>query len=1349
LLTNEISSPYPLNKGEFHLRFADSIMRLPCCHALSPSPLSRHFFDLFSAPPGRDLGVLTDASAVDGSAQQLVQQIKTFGAVNKWHIIGLVIAVVVEGLLIAWLMLLQVRRRQAEAESRRLAQIADAERKQLNDVVSNVPGIVWEAKIQPGDNGRRTTFVSNYVEKMLGITPEEWMASPAGFGLTIMPEAEDRIIANRTSEEVIASGRQGVSQFRWRAKDGRLVWAETYLNPILDDQGKTVGLRGVTIDITQRKLIEESLRETETRNRAILAAIPDLMFLQTRDGVYLDYHAIDETNLLVSPEMFLGKNMRDILPPDLARDFAECFARATEDGEPQFYEYKLSIDGTDQWFEARIVRSGDNILSVVRDITERKTSEAALQESEFNYRSIFNAANDGLMVQELATGKIIDVNERTCEMFGYTADEVKNKTVLDLSSNEGLYTQTAVTDLIQKAGAGHPQLFEWHAKKSSGELFWVEVGLRRASLSGKACLLAVVRDISERKEAEAQLAQSHRQVNEILESIGDAFYSLDNELRLTYVNRKTEELWGMKREDLLGKNFLEVFPQSVGTHSYHECMRAINEGCIVNFETISPILNRWVEVSVYPTASGLSIYFRDVTDRKRSLDELRQSEERFSKAFRANPQPMALTTMAEGRYLDVNDSLLAISGYQREELIGHTALELGVWGAPERRHDFIAQLREKGSLVNVETKFRTKNGEVRTFLSSAEQLEIDGLDCLLIASSDITERMKAQQALQESEARLSLAYQASRMGTFEWNLKTGVSTWSRELEEMYGLLPGTFASTHGAWENLVHPDDRGNAEAMIQQAMETGRHAEGEWRVRWPDGSIHWIFSRVQVFRDEAGKPKTMSGINIDITERILARQAVEESETRFRNLADTAPVMIWLVDENQGCIYVNRHFLDFTGRTLEQELGFGWNEDVHPDDLQNTMDTYTEAFQKRLPLELELRMRRADGKYRWVLTSSIPRFSSAGTFLGYIGTGVDFTERKESEEALRTAHDELQRLKNQLEAENIYLQEELQEDQSFGDIVGQSAPVKYVLYKISQVAPTDSSVLITGETGTGKELVARAIHAASRRQDRPLIRVNCAALSPTLIESELFGHEKGAFTGAAARKLGRFEVANGGTLLLDEIGELPLDLQSKLLQVLQDGEFERVGGSKTVRVDVRVIAATNRDLRQQVEKNQFREDLWYRLNVFPIMMPSLRDRRDDIPVLTDHFVRRFARKFGKPITAVSPDSMDQLCNYSWPGNVRELANVIERAVINSRGSVLRIRDDFFSSEVETLAAQVKTLEEMERDYIIRILQDMRWRIDGPNGAARVLGMNPSTLRTRMGKLGIQKPNGRSSTPAP
>jgi transcriptional regulator with GAF, ATPase, and Fis domain len=344
--------------------------------------------------------------------------------------------------------------------------------------------------------------------------------------------------------------------------------------------------------------------------------------------------------------------------------------------------------------------------------------------------------------------------------------------------------------------------------------------------------------------------------------------------------------------------------------------------------------------------------------------------------------------------------------------------------------------------------------------------------------------------------------------------------------------------------------------------------------------------------------------------------------------------------------------------------------------------------------------------------------------------------ERQQLERALQEANDQLQQLKNQLEAENIYLQQELQLDEKFGEIVGQSDAIKYVLFKITQVAPTDTTVLITGETGTGKELVARAIHGASSRKDRPLIKVNCGALSPTLIESELFGHEKGAFTGAVGRKQGRFELAHGGTIFLDEIGELPPELQVKLLRVIQESEFERLGGNKTIKVDVRIIAATNRNLKLEVDQGTFREDLWYRINVYPITMPPLRQRKEDIPLLVEHFVNMYARKFSKDISSISPRTMEDLQAHSWPGNIRELANVIERAVIHTHGSVLQVIDHF---KPVAEVAPTGTLEEVERDYIIRTLENTGWRIEGPHGAAKVLGLNPSTLRTRMLKLGIQR----------
>jgi formate hydrogenlyase transcriptional activator len=469
----------------------------------------------------------------------------------------------------------------------------------------------------------------------------------------------------------------------------------------------------------------------------------------------------------------------------------------------------------------------------------------------------------------------------------------------------------------------------------------------------------------------------------------------------------------------------------------------------------------------------------------------------------------------------------------------------------------------------------------------------------------------------------------------------------------------------------------------------------------------------------------------------VAGEQSMRETEDRFRVTVDSAPAMIWTTGTDLKCTYVNKRWLEFTGRTEEKELGTGWTDGIHAEDYDSTLQAYESRCNARQPFALEYRMRRQSGDYRWILDTGIPRYAPDGEFLGYIGTCVDITGRKESEVALQTAHEELHQLKNQLEAENISLQQELQLDDKFGEIIGQSDAIKYVLYKVTQVAPTNTTVLIMGETGTGKELVARAIHGASNRKDKTLIKVNCGALSPTLIESELFGHEKGSFTGAIARTQGRFELANGGTIFLDEIGELPPELQVKLLRVIQENEFERIGGSKTIKVDVRIIAATNRNLKAEVEKGTFREDLWYRLNVYPITVPPLRQRKEDIPLLVEYFSGVYAKKCGKNISSVSPRAMQSLEVHSWPGNVRELANVIERAVIHTQGSVLQLVDHWEPLVAE--AGTTQTLEEVEREYIVRTLEQTGWRIEGKSGAATILGLNPSTLRTRMMKLGIQR----------
>jgi transcriptional regulator with GAF, ATPase, and Fis domain len=349
------------------------------------------------------------------------------------------------------------------------------------------------------------------------------------------------------------------------------------------------------------------------------------------------------------------------------------------------------------------------------------------------------------------------------------------------------------------------------------------------------------------------------------------------------------------------------------------------------------------------------------------------------------------------------------------------------------------------------------------------------------------------------------------------------------------------------------------------------------------------------------------------------------------------------------------------------------------------------------------------------------------------------YQEKTRAASELQEALSEVEDLKNRLQAENIYLQDEIKVQNNFQNIIGQSEPLKEVFHQI--VADTDATVLILGESGTGKELIARAIHNISDRNDRPLVKVNCSAIPSNLIESEFFGHERGAFTGAISRKIGRFELAHNGTIFLDEIGDLPLELQSKLLRVLQEGEFERLGNPATIKVDIRIIAATNRDLEKEVEKGNFREDLFYRLNVVPILVPPLRQRSDDIPLLVKFFVQRFSQKVGKKIESISQSTLDKLCNYYWPGNVRELENVIERAVILSENNRLNLGNWLnHNGNGQITNPNIQSLNETEKIQIIKALKLTSWRVSGEKGAAKILGINPKTLESRMKKLEIERP---------
>jgi formate hydrogenlyase transcriptional activator len=478
-----------------------------------------------------------------------------------------------------------------------------------------------------------------------------------------------------------------------------------------------------------------------------------------------------------------------------------------------------------------------------------------------------------------------------------------------------------------------------------------------------------------------------------------------------------------------------------------------------------------------------------------------------------------------------------------------------------------------------------------------------------------------------------------------------------------------------------------------------------------------------------------------DITERIRAIEAIQDREQLFHTVANTAPVLIWMSGKDKLCTFFNDSWLAFTGHRSEEELGKIRSEAVHPDDLNHCLEVYLPAFDSKLEFEMEYRLRRSDGEYRWIFEHGVPIFESDGTLRGYVGSCIDITERKESEKALIDANERLVEANRQIEIfkeklknENVYLQEEIKVERSHQEVVGQSQAIRRVLMKAEQVAPTNSTVLLLGETGTGKELIARAIHRYSKRRDRLMVKVNCAALPATLVENELFGREKGAYTGALTREIGRFELAHESTIFLDEIGELPLELQAKLLRVLQEGEFERLGSSRTIRVDARLIVATSRNLEAAVREGKFREDLYYRLNVFPIHIPPLRERREDIPMLTWHFLRDLGGRMGREIETVRASTMNSFECYSWPGNVRELRNVIERHLITYNGPAFEAE---LPPMIRPVASAEDTAVEVERNHIQRVLERTGWRIRGHGGAAETLDLKPTTLESRMRRLGI------------
>jgi PAS domain S-box-containing protein len=717
----------------------------------------------------------------------------------------------------------------------------------------------------------------------------------------------------------------------------------------------------------------------------------------------------------------------------------------------------------------------------------------------------------------------------------------------------------------------------------------------------------------------------------------------------------------------------------------------------------------------------------DTTERK-------TTEERVRRLVEAGILGIYFATV-EGGIVEANQAFLQLLQYDRQDLVSGRLRWADITPPEWRERDerSMAEFLATGVFQPYEKEYFRKDGSRVPVLVGGARMQSPNEGVVFVL--DLSEQKCAEEKIRRSESYLAEAQRLSQTGSWAWSPDDDIRYWSEECYRVLSFDPKDGLPRFEQFFKRIHPDDQTGFREVIETAIRDKAEWEAEYRIVHPGGAIQDIHVIGHPVLSTSGHLVEFVGTVIDVTERKKAEEQRGRSEMELREILDLAPQQVRVYGPSGERLYANRIALDYYGVSFEewQTTGHAFRSSlfVHPDDQERAARAFDAASSSGSAYELEVRVRGADGNYRWFLVRHNPLRDDKGQVKRWYVALTDIDERKRAEERLRQ--------------ENVALREEIDKASMFEEIVGTSPALKCVLSRISKVAPSDATVLITGETGTGKELVARAIHRRSDRASRSFVSVNCAAIPRDLIASELFGHEKGAFTGATQQRLGRFELANGGTIFLDEVGELPVETQIALLRVLQEHEFERVGGTRQIRSDVRVIAATNRDLQAAIGAGSFRNDLFYRLNVFPIEMPSLRERREDIPLLVEYFVDRYARKAGKNIKQVNKKTLELLQSYPWPGNIRELQNVIERSMILCDTAIFSIDESWLPPQ-PLLAGEPKSQVELSRRLLVQeknmieaALKEARGRVSGPAGAAVKLGIPRSTLESKIRSLKINK----------
>ncbi len=856
-------------------------------------------------------------------------------------------------------------------------------------------------------------------------------------------------------------------------------------------------------------------------------------------------------------------------------------------------------------------------------------------------------------------------------------------------------------------------------------------------------------------------------LNEIQEELKAIFEATPSPLVITsksdghilYANHHFGTAFGVTTEKLLGRKAPDLYYNKEDRKKLLDTLT--KSGGVENYEVRVKKLDGkpfWVNASVQPLVfkneQALIAIFTDITKRKQAENVAEQLRRRNELILKSAGQGIYGLDQ-NGNTTFVNPAAAKMLGWEANDLMGkpqHTVIHhTKPDGTPYPREECPIYAAFNDGLVHTidSELFWRKDGSSFPveYISTPIRNENGQLAGAVVAFRDITHRKQAEEELEQLRQKNELILDSAGEGIYGLD-KNGNTTFVNpaaakmlgwESDELLGQ-PQHAVIHHTKPDGTPYPREECPIYAAFTDGLVHSINNEVFWRKDGTSFPVEYTSTPIR-----ANDNDVVGAVVIfrDIAERKKAERELQESEARFSGILDIAMDAIISTDESQHIIMFNEGAEEVFNYSPNEVLGKPI-EVLIPEKFHEVHDSHIAKFvssnmtARLIGQRKEIFGRRKDGEI-FPAEASISKLQLDGKLILTVILR-DITKRKQADNALQDALAEVEKLKDRLQAENIYLQEEIKLQHNFDQIISASESFKKVLRNVEQVAVTDATVLILGETGTGKELIARAVHTTSSRSERPLVKVNCAALPPTLIESELLGHEKGAFTGAVSRRQGRFELADQGTIFLDEIGDLPLDLQAKMLRVLQEGEFERVGGTQTLNVDVRVIAATNRDLEQAIQAGEFREDLFYRLNVFPITLPPLRKHREDIPLLANHFIKKYAAKLGKKISQVPQKVTETLQAYHFPGNVRELENIIERAIILAEGETLRLDESLdLLKRQSTSAEDAPTLEEVERNHIISVLQETNWRIEGPKGAALRLGINSNTLRSRMQKLGIRK----------